>query len=243
MCLRFAFITGFVFIVILSAGCVDMEKTPPPRDYPVERLTGKFDPVSHTEFVKIPAEYASRADMYMHYEAFEAFRAMYYFAQSEWIRLVIVSATRDFSHQKAIWEWKWHTERHRFPDPVSRARFILRYSSMPGTSRHHWGTDIDLNSLKNSYFTSGEGRRVYRWLCENANRFGYYQVYTEKSDTRPTGYEKENWHWSYIPIAGEMLKSYVEKVGLDDLSGFRGANTARELNIIKDYVQGITEIE
>ncbi|NJK84501.1 MAG: M15 family metallopeptidase [Saprospiraceae bacterium] len=45
------------------------------------------------------------------------------------------------------------------PNPQERALKILKYSSMPGTSRHHWGTDIDLNSFSNSYFEQGEGKK------------------------------------------------------------------------------------
>ena len=53
---------------------------------------------------------------------------------------------------------------------------------MPSTSRHHWGTDIDLNSLNNSYFSSGKGLKEYDWLTTNANHYGFYQVYTDEKN-------------------------------------------------------------
>ena len=50
-------------------------------------------------------------------------------------------------------------------DSISAVKEIMKYSSMPSTSRHHWGTDIDLNSLENSYFEKGEGKKYsIGWL-------------------------------------------------------------------------------
>ncbi|MFM9004881.1 MAG: D-alanyl-D-alanine carboxypeptidase family protein [Flavobacteriales bacterium] len=45
----------------------------------------------------------------------------------------------------------------------------MKFSSMPGTSRHHWGTDIDLNSVEPSYFLSGKGLLIYQWLSAHRN--------------------------------------------------------------------------
>jgi LAS superfamily LD-carboxypeptidase LdcB len=110
---------------------------------------------------------------------------------------------------------------------------------MPGTSRHHWGTDIDLNSLNNKYFSTGEGKEIYTWLTENASDYGFCQTYTLKDPTRPTGYEEEKWHWSYLPLARPFLDQYAQKVGYDDLKGFLGWETAKILRVIEDYVQSI----
>ncbi|MBK8672515.1 MAG: D-alanyl-D-alanine carboxypeptidase family protein [Bacteroidetes bacterium] len=30
---------------------------------------------------------------------------------------------------------------------------------MPGSSRHHWGTEVDINALSNAYFSTGEGKK------------------------------------------------------------------------------------
>ena len=65
---------------------------------------------------------------------------------------------------------------------------------MPGsTSRHHWGTEIDIHSLKNGDFADGEGLKIYEWLTTHAEDYGFYQPYTAEQ-----GYEEEEkWHWSY----------------------------------------------
>ena len=187
--------------------------------------------------------------MYLRQEAYKAFIRMHDAALQSGMKLIIVSATRNFYSQKYIWEGKWSGRTlvdgknlaKTVKSPVERARIILRFSSMPGTSRHHWGTDIDLNSLENSYFSAGEGKRIYTWLTENASNYGFCQTYTPKDPTRPTGYEEEKWHWSYLPLARSFLEQYTQKVGYDDIQGFLGWETAKALRVIEDYVQSINK--
>jgi LAS superfamily LD-carboxypeptidase LdcB len=109
---------------------------------------------------------------------------------------------------------------------------------MPGTSRHHWGTDIDLNSLENSYFEVGEGLKVYQWLLQHAHEFGFCQPYTSKATGR-TGYEEEKWHWSYTPLSVPLLQQYMNTITLEDISGFQGSETAAQLDVINTYVAGV----
>ena len=82
---------------------------------------------------------------------------MYNAALLEGVELKIVSGTRNFHQQKSIWERKWNAN-IKSMDSLSSVKEILKYSSMPCTSRHHWGTDIDLNDLNNSYFEYGKGK-------------------------------------------------------------------------------------
>ena len=185
--------------------------------------------------------------MYLRKETIAAFVKMYDAAKKEGVNLKIISATRNFSEQKSIWEAKWNGSRlvngknlsQTIKDPVERAKIILRYSSMPGTSRHHWGTDMDLNSLENSYFNSAEGKKIYEWLKKNAAAFGFCQPYSMKNETRLNGYEEEKWHWSYIPLSSVILKEYLQKIKPENITGFAGAETAGKLNIIEHYVKGV----
>lgn len=210
-------------------------------------LTGKFNPRSDTAYVEATLGLANRKGLFVRKECYAAFKKMHEAAKNDGVSLVIVSATRNFYYQKGIWERKWNGDRmvegmnlaKEVPDPVERAKIILRYSAMPGTSRHHWGTDIDLNSVNNSYFETTKGKKVYQWLKEHASRFGFCQTYTAKNDQRPGGYEEEKWHWSYLPSAKNFLKQYEQKINYSDISGFPGAEAAKELNVIKEYVLGI----
>ena len=212
-----------------------------------EALLGRIDPPRDADFVPVDERYASRTGMYMRREAYEAFLEMHQAALADGHRLVILSATRPFDHQKRIWENKWTGQQvlhggivaTDIADPVERAREILRFSAMPGTSRHHWGTDIDLNSLQNDYFRHGEGREIYRWLHDNAPSFGFCQPYTAHGERRRGGYEEEKWHWSYHPLASGFLADYRELVSYGDIQGFHGAEVARQLNVIEDYVLDI----
>lgn len=217
------------------------------RVYSAEYLLGKFNPKTDTSFALIPMKYCSKEGMYLRKETIAAFVKMYDAAKKEGVNLKIISATRNFNDQKSIWEAKWNGSRlvngknlsQTIKDPVERAKTILRYSSMPGTSRHHWGTDMDLNSLENAYFTTSEGKKTYQWLKKNAADFGFCQPYSVKNETRPNGYEEEKWHWSYSPLSAEILKAYSQKINTENITGFIGSETAVKLNIIEHYVKGI----
>ena len=110
---------------------------------------------------------------------------------------------------------------------------------MPGTSRHHWGTDIDINSLNNDYFASGRGKKEYEWLRDNAHEFGFCQPYSEKGEERMYGYEMEKWHWSYIPLAKDYLKFYKLKIGSENLNGIEGSGILPFERTL-EYVTGIS---
>jgi LAS superfamily LD-carboxypeptidase LdcB len=118
-------------------------------------------------------------------------------------------------------------------------RTILTYSSMPSTSRHHWGTDIDINCVEGKYFESGKGLKEYNWLCENASKFGFCQVYTSKKNSNRTGYEMEKWHWSYLPVASKNLENFNKLIKYSDIKGFKGSNLAPKVKSIENYVNGI----
>jgi len=44
---------------------------------------------------------------------------------------------------------------------------------MPTASRHHWGTDVDINSVDPDYFMNGTGLKEYEWLKKNAYKYGF----------------------------------------------------------------------
>lgn len=203
-------------------------------------LLGHFKPEKHVDFVKIDGRYTSKADIYMRKEAYTAFMNMHQLASESGIELKIISAARNFDYQKGIWQRKWQKPKYMGWSDLDKAKDIMTYSSMPGTSRHHWGTDIDLNSLENAYFESGKGKSEYEWLVRNAGTFGFVQTYTSKEQGR-TGYNEEKWHWSYMPLAGKFLEQYKEEVSYDDITGFPGSDVARELKAIEDYVGGVSE--
>jgi zinc D-Ala-D-Ala carboxypeptidase len=233
----------YLYTTILIAGINFANAQSVDKNY----LLGKFDPATHPMFSKLGDAHArgSAKDGYLRKETYEAFKKMSAAAKEDGVELLIISATRNFDSQKRIWENKWEGRTMveginltTIKDPKERARLILLYSSMPSTSRHHWGTDMDLNNLNNEFFLTGEGLKIYQWLTTHAASFGFCQPYTSK-DAGRTGYEEEKWHWSYLPLSGEFLDAYKKQVTYKDITGFKGAEAAKPMAVIKNYVEGV----
>lgn len=226
----------------------EMEVPPYKVKYDSTYLMGQFAPEHHAEFVKIDRKYADRDALYMRAEAYEAFIEMWDAAQKDGIPLVIRSATRNFDYQKGIWERKWNGQTilsdgsnaaRDIEDDVERALKILEYSSMPGTSRHHWGTDVDFNAFENSYFERGEGKLVFDWLEQHAQDYGFARPYTTKGSDRPFGYNEEKWHWSYLPLSTKMTQDAQYQLTDEMIKGFKGDHTPEAIGIVEKYILGI----
>jgi LAS superfamily LD-carboxypeptidase LdcB len=211
-------------------------------------LMGKYSASKHHSFVKISTRHASKSGMYMQRLPYDAFKAMYNDAKNSGVNLKIISATRSFYHQKSIWEAKWTGKRkvggirnitRTIKNHKHRAVKILEYSSMPGSSRHHWGTDIDLNAFNNKYFASGQGKKTYDWLVKNAPRYGFCQPYTAKGERRASGYNEEKWNWSFQPLSQHYTQQAKLRLSDKSFSGFAGSSTATRIGIINKYVLGI----
>jgi D-alanyl-D-alanine carboxypeptidase len=201
-------------------------------------LIGKFNPAKHKDFVEIEKKYTTKDDLYLRASAYEALKELSAEAAKAGIKLVVLSATRNFEHQKGIWERKWLRDMYKNQTTPAICKDIMKYSAMPGASRHHWGTDVDFNSLSPEYFETPAGKKLYAWLVENAPNFGFYQPYTSKSAGR-TGYEEEKWHWTYLPLSKTYLAEYNKQVNYTDIKGFSGSEAAQEIRAFEDYVNGI----
>ena len=211
----------------------------------IDYLMGHFDPSSHPDFIVMDERHCDRSGLMLRKEVYEAFKEMHDAARRDSVNLVIRSATRNFDYQKGIWNRKWRErtedkELLNFQDRLDVAMSIMRYSAMPGTSRHHWGTDIDINMFNNDYFKKGQGRTVYEWLIENAGKYGFCQVYCEKPKCgREHGYEEERWHWSYLPTATKLTERSRKLMHDTLIGGFVGSETARMINAVDHYILGI----
>lgn len=246
-----------IFVLLILFGCKNVEEVHN-NEYKIEvkpeimdqvkldYIMGHFEPSEHEDFSIIPTAYVSRDGLYLRKEALTAFISMHKAANQEGINLTIKSATRNFEYQKGIWERKWNgqtllegkVDATTISDPKERAIQILLYSSMPGSSRHHWGTDIDMNNFENSYFDSGQGKAEYEWLLANASEYGYCQPYTSKSGGR-TGYEEEKWHWTYSPISRDLTNYAQQYLKNDMIKGFEGSGLAQDIDVLTNYILGI----
>lgn len=217
-----------------------------PKDY----LTGKFEPAALPEYFSLlPSKYCV-GEQWLRIQAAQAFIDMAMAAQNQGIELKAVSSTRSFYRQKKIWEDKWtgvrkvegrDLSKSRL-NPAEKAKLIMRFSSMPGTSRHHWGTDLDINSVDEAYFKTEQGCRVYDWLLDHAHEFGFCQVYSPKQKSGRSGYQEEKWHWSFLPLAIPFTQEYQNLISNQDISGFLGCETAIKIGAIENYVLGLNSI-
>ncbi|WP_442915971.1 M15 family metallopeptidase [Leptospira sp. GIMC2001] len=159
--------------------------------------------------------------------------------------MFIVSSFRNYKHQKAIWESKYTgskpmREPIKGKTPKEIIDLILEFSSAPGTSRHHWGTDFDINSLDNGYFEKGgKGYELYSWMTKNASRFGFCQPYNSLSLRNGVGYHEEKWHWSYRPLASELRNLWIQefKSGNIKMSDYKGSDVLGDRAL--DYVSSV----
>lgn len=205
-------------------------------------LIGDYEPSTDSAFVTIDTLHACKPDFYLQKDVYIAFLAMYQAALKDSIVLEIISATRNCDYQKKIWDEKWYgvtflnnKNMSKIEDVFERTKTITKYVAMPQTSRHHWGTDIDLNSADTSFYSTPAGMKLYHWLNANGPTYGFCQPYTLSNEIIFEAYEEEKWHWSYIPIAHLFFKNYKKQITYKDMNGFMGAGFAKQLNVIEKY--------
>lgn len=167
----------------------------------------------------------------VHPLALEAFLDMRTAAASEGLDLAITSAYRDFASQQRIWDLKFRGERplldeqgaprdHTALDEGALVDAILCWSALPGASRHHWGSELDLvdraampegyriQLVPAEYASGGVFHALHRWLDANLVRFGFFRPY----DTYRGGVHPEPWHASFAAVSVPALSGLTRDV-------------------------------
>jgi len=149
-------------------------------------------------------------------DAHESFLKMQSAAKKEGINIAAVSSYRGYAHQKRIWERKYKKFTDQGLSPENSIKKIIEYSTIPGTSRHHWGTDIDIydSYQKHSggilqpknYHNNGPFCKLKEWMDQNASTYNFCLVYTDNGNRK--GFKYEPWHYSYKPLSFQYLKDY-----------------------------------
>lgn len=150
-------------------------------------------------------------------EVWTAYESMRKAALLEGISLRIVSGYRSYDRQLSIYNNKYNSFINQGSTPSQAIAEILEYSTLPGTSRHHWGTDIDLIDankpqpadplLEEHYHGEGNYSELKKWMDKYAESFGFYEVYSANPDRK--GFRYEPWHFSYLPTAVTMLEEFL----------------------------------
>ncbi|SUZ75059.1 uncharacterized protein METZ01_LOCUS27913 [marine metagenome] len=150
---------------------------------------------------------------------FNAFNKMQIAAKKDGVDLKIASAHRGYDRQKLIWNTKFKKFTTEFNLKPSQVVYeIIRFSTIPGTSRHHWGTEIDIIDnnypdeedvlISKKFEKDGIFFKVKNWLNINSEKFGFYITYN--NDPKRKGFEHEPWHYSYAPISKKMLSLFLK---------------------------------
>jgi LAS superfamily LD-carboxypeptidase LdcB len=218
-------------------------------------LTGRSD--GHVQEV---AELRST----VHKASAGALRALVEAARDDGIDLQIVSSFRGFTRQTEIWNAKFSGRRRlldRTSLEIDRAFLseqalidaILIWSALPGASRHHWGTDVDVidrAAMPEGYIPQlvqqeFEPGAVFGplavWLGANLRRFDFFRPYsTDRGGVLP-----EPWHISHAPISVPALQAMsvdvlADAIGGSDMLG-RESVLARLPELYERYVRSVDE--
>jgi LAS superfamily LD-carboxypeptidase LdcB len=180
------------------------------------------------------------------------------------IDLVAVSTFRSFEHQLLIWNDKFHGRRplldregHRLDAAAlgeeERVRTILLWSALPGASRHHWGTEIDLidraalppgarpQLIPLEYSPGGVFEKLGAWLPRHCADYGFFLPY----DRDRGGVRPEPWHVSFAPVSSTALAALTVEVLAAALSEVELAGAAVVLPQLADiharYVRAVAQ--
>ncbi|MGF1680475.1 M15 family metallopeptidase [Photobacterium minamisatsumaniensis] len=187
------------------------------RQHTAGQLTGQLD----THLVPF-------GQHFVHQQAAPALQALKNAALKAGFDLQLASAFRPFERQLLIWNAKFSGQRPLLDsnsqplDPsalseLDKIHAIMRWSALPGGSRHHWGTDVDVyaaNCLPNGtqlqlepweYQGQGHQAEFSLWLTETMPEYGFYLPYREDRN----GVAVEPWHISYSPISNILLHQFT----------------------------------
>lgn len=143
--------------------------------------------------------------------------------------LSVASGHRDFSRQLAIWNDKFNGKRPVLDDhdkvldlsslnEQQKIQAIMRFSALPGASRHHWGSDFDyydatalhrpLQLIPAEYLSGGPLHPLFHWLRDHAALYGFHFPYARDRG----GVAPEPWHLSHTRSAMEASRLLTSEV-------------------------------
>jgi LAS superfamily LD-carboxypeptidase LdcB len=170
-------------------------------------------------------------DCLLHAQVVRPFLNLRRVALADGIDLVAYSSFRDFERQLAIWNGKFSGARPMYDasgvklevselTPLERINAILLWSALPGASRHHWGTDMDLidrnataagyrvQLTRQEFAAGGPFAPLAGWLESHAARFGFFRPFQGVR----SGVQPEPWHFSFAPIAESARRALSPEV-------------------------------
>lgn len=131
----------------------------------------------------------------------DAVKTMIADARKEKVRILAVSAFRDYAYQKELYENKVQRLQREKGYSVDKARVeAATVVAYPGTSEHQLGLALDLVDARHVKLdTSQENTAAYKWLYEHCAEYGFIVRYPN-GKTEITGIIYEPWHFRYVGV-------------------------------------------
>lgn len=162
----------------------------------------------------------------VHQNIIDDFKKLSIFLRENNYSIKIISSYRNFERQSMIWNAKVSGQRPILDDdgniispsdltPRELILKIMRFSALPGLSRHHWGCDIDIydsNSLAKEDIQltpqecgpDGALYQFHNYLDTCLESFGFYRPYAlDKGGISP-----ERWHISHQKLGHKYFHLY-----------------------------------
>ena len=134
--------------------------------------------------------------------------------------MAVYSGYRSIAYQTTLFEQ--YTQNEMAADPTltreAAEAIVLTYSTRPGTSEHHTGLAVDMDTM-GTFSTDFAKTDAYAWLSENAWKFGFVLRFPEDK-TEITTIQFEPWHYRFVGRyharlmhdAGLCLEEYTEQL-------------------------------
>lgn len=173
----------------------------------------------------------------IHKHAAHDLTRLFQHAADDGVDLAITSSFRSYENQKTIWNNKASGLRAVLDSDSNAVDIsqktkeeilflILRWSAIPGGSRHHWGTDLDVYDQKSisaeykvqlvpaEYELGGPFHLASLWLAENMEEHGFYRPYSQDRGA----IAPEPWHISYRPLSEALLEQLTFELFMKHLN-------------------------
>jgi len=177
-------------------------------------------------------------------------------AKNAGLEICIISSFRSFERQLAIWNNKWQGHRpvysrHGRPlnvvqmSDMEKYKAISLWSALPGLSRHHWGTDLDIflqnpiqkghkaELVPQEFDPKGVCHSLKIWMDSNLGKFGFFRPYQSFRQ----GISEEPWHISHRLTSKNILENFPFEQCLKHLDRSEIQSKEFICNIFEHYQQ------
>lgn len=196
------------------------------RLFSPSQLTGK----SFEHLIALPCSVAGHR---LEAQSAKAFQSLQQVAKQAGFNLQPASSFRDFYRQQTIWNEKYQGIRKVHDDkgnpldlsalsPWQKCQGILRWSALPGASRHHWGTEIDVFDPDLlpaeqplllepwEYEQGGYFAELSEFLHQNLAKFDFALPFVNAPAHCKIGLEP--WHISYLPVSRQAQAQFTPEL-------------------------------